>query len=217
MNASYLHTCLGVVSTLLITGIMLTHLYPTRLWFRDSADYFLPIISQQDQEDFIHLLRVFQKVVEANNISYVLISGSAIGAMRHHGMIPWDDDIGCAVLYLKAVRNGAVHHRPRLELCKNRSFYGMNASYLHTCLGVVSTLLITGIMLTHLYPTRLWFRDSADYFLPIISQQDQEDFIHLLRVFQKVVEANNISYVLISGSAIGAMRHHGMIPWDDDI
>ncbi|KAF5402090.1 hypothetical protein PHET_04735 [Paragonimus heterotremus] len=94
MKASHLHTtCLNIVSAILIIGIIVTHLYPTRLWFPDSADYFLPIMSQQDQEDFMHLLRVFQKVVETNNISYMLISGSAIGAMRHHGMIPWDDDI----------------------------------------------------------------------------------------------------------------------------
>ncbi|KAF6770308.1 hypothetical protein AHF37_11571 [Paragonimus kellicotti] len=50
-------------------------------------------MSQSDEQYFLHLLRVFQKAAETNNITYLLISGSAIGARRHHGMIPWDDDI----------------------------------------------------------------------------------------------------------------------------
>ncbi|KAF8568309.1 hypothetical protein P879_01694 [Paragonimus westermani] len=63
----------------------------------DSMNYFKPVMSQSDEQYFLHLLRVFQKAAETNNVTYLLVSGSAIGARRHHGMIPWDDDIDILV------------------------------------------------------------------------------------------------------------------------
>jgi lipopolysaccharide cholinephosphotransferase len=37
-------------------------------------------------------------VLDANNIRFYLIYGSAIGAVRHKGFVPWDDDIDIAVM-----------------------------------------------------------------------------------------------------------------------
>ena len=57
-------------------------------------------------------------VFERHRVHYSLEGGSAIGAIRHQGLIPWDDDIDIAVLVedekllLGPVANdlgGAVH------------------------------------------------------------------------------------------------------------
>lgn len=41
----------------------------------------------------LELLRDFQKLCERHNLDYFAGGGTAIGAVRHQGFIPWDDDI----------------------------------------------------------------------------------------------------------------------------
>ncbi len=43
------------------------------------------------------LLKVFIEFCGNRNISYFLIGGSALGAVRHKGFIPWDDDIDLGI------------------------------------------------------------------------------------------------------------------------
>ncbi|WP_172637838.1 LicD family protein [Lactiplantibacillus plantarum] len=41
----------------------------------------------------LRLMRTVIAICEAENIDYFLIGGSLLGAIRHRGFIPWDDDI----------------------------------------------------------------------------------------------------------------------------
>lgn len=45
------------------------------------------------QQKELELFKAFVRVCEKHNLRYFLVGGSALGAIRHKGFIPWDDDI----------------------------------------------------------------------------------------------------------------------------
>ena len=45
------------------------------------------------QQKQLDILKAFIKVCDKHNLEYFLVYGTALGAIRHKGFIPWDDDI----------------------------------------------------------------------------------------------------------------------------
>ena len=53
---------------------------------------------RQHQQVLLELLAEFDRICRRHDIGYVLFAGSALGAVRHQGLIPWDDDLDVAML-----------------------------------------------------------------------------------------------------------------------
>lgn len=56
-----------------------------------------PMTTQDIQKISLDILKDIHEFCVANNIKYTLFAGTLIGAIRHHGFIPWDDDLDIAM------------------------------------------------------------------------------------------------------------------------
>lgn len=53
---------------------------------------------RQYQRVLIQMMKIFDYICRKHNISYWLDFGTLLGAIRHNGFIPWDDDLDVGVL-----------------------------------------------------------------------------------------------------------------------
>lgn len=61
------------------------------------AHKLVPLTLEQHQQVLYEILYMVDDFCKAHDIPYFLIGGSLLGAVRHQGIIPWDDDIDIAM------------------------------------------------------------------------------------------------------------------------
>lgn len=66
------------------------------------------------KEELLQLLVQVDRVLEENRLEYSMMSGTLLGAIRHGGFIPWDDDIDLAMRreeydrFIGLIKNGIL-------------------------------------------------------------------------------------------------------------
>lgn len=55
-------------------------------------------VLRQTQLAELYLLEVLDEICQKHSIPYFLVDGTLLGALRHNGFIPWDDDIDVGML-----------------------------------------------------------------------------------------------------------------------
>ena len=79
-------------------------------WINSSADRkkrfgpYLPQMTPRDRAKLMDTWRAFHDACAIHNISYFLVEGTLLGAIRHRGFIPWDSDMDVAVDVRDSVR-----------------------------------------------------------------------------------------------------------------
>lgn len=53
---------------------------------------------RRDQRELLCMLEVLDRICKEHKIQWWLSSGTLLGAARHHGFIPWDDDLDIVLL-----------------------------------------------------------------------------------------------------------------------
>jgi len=91
-------------------------------------------------------------------------------------------------------------------------------------IAVSTTLILTSSLLaehwTVAFPTgqqTKTTRPDLDLFRPAMSVVDDAILMTITGRFAKAADAANITYFMYGGTLIGSYRHHGRIPWDDDV
>lgn len=65
----------------------------------------------------LEMLKEVDAFCRANNIKYALSCGTLIGAVRHHGFIPWDDDVDITMHYADILRFRELFNSENIKYC----------------------------------------------------------------------------------------------------
>ena len=63
----------------------------------DATQCFSPQMTPDEKTSTLDLVEIFHDACQAHDVNYAMCYGTALGHKRHHGFIPWDDDVDLCV------------------------------------------------------------------------------------------------------------------------
>lgn len=88
------------------------------------------------QDKMLDILKHFISVCNENGLRYCVTAGTCIGALRHHGFIPWDDDLDVCMPrpdYEKLWKIYDNSNEPKFKLCRT----DVEKNYHHRVMQIV--------------------------------------------------------------------------------
>jgi len=97
------------------------------------------------KESQVRLFRIakhFDEICKSNSIPYYMLGGTMLGAIRHHGFIPWDDDMdfGVPIEYYERLRQLLKDNLPPdIRVCEYENCKGCRTVFIklddtHSCI-----------------------------------------------------------------------------------
>ena len=83
-------------------------------------------VLRRQQLIMLDILKFFDKICSDNGLTYWISSGTALGAIRHGGFIPWDDDLDVEMMYEDYIKLEAIlekDERYDFQSYKTDTFY----------------------------------------------------------------------------------------------
>ena len=151
-----------------------------------------PIINENDRMAIVQSVRYVDKVVPQNDMD-------KLAAVKEHG---------ADVVFVGSDWKGTPSWE-RYE--KDFAAVGCDVVYLDHTDGISSTILRDRLNDT----TYKYMRKDLDDKYGILPLQNK--ILEIMVYIDKFCKEHGIVYYLMGGSALGAMRHGGFIPWDDDL
>ncbi|MFB8588364.1 phosphorylcholine transferase LicD [Enterococcus casseliflavus] len=98
------------------------------------------------QKKLLNMMKDFHEFCENNNIKYYVIGGTFLGAVRHKGFIPWDDDIDIIIPRSDYNRLKSLEHKlpKNLELM-TKGFKNEKGTFAYQKLVDRNTTLVENI------------------------------------------------------------------------
>lgn len=88
---------------------------------------------EEQHEIILGIAKAFANICETHNIPYYMLGGTMLGAVRHQGFIPWDDDMDFGIprpFYAKAIELLENELQKPYRCCTYRNHKGCRSAFM---------------------------------------------------------------------------------------